>query len=68
MSPTSDFDIPIPNYKTTYVGKDGSRLADISNKDFNAQILKFCRNEILGKDVSPRKSGEADLLKSYSPW
>ncbi|KAF9390467.1 hypothetical protein CPB97_009177 [Podila verticillata] len=49
-------------------GKDGSRLADISNKDFNAQILKFCRNEILGKDVSPRKSGEADLLKSYSPW
>ncbi|KAG0357941.1 hypothetical protein BG005_002930 [Podila minutissima] len=49
-------------------GKDGSRLADISNKDFNSQILKFCRNEILGKDASPRKSGEADLLKSYSPW
>ncbi|KAG0339299.1 hypothetical protein BG004_006877 [Podila humilis] len=52
----------------TLCGKDGSRLADISNKDFNTQILKFCRNEILGKDVLPRKSGDADLLKSYSPW
>ncbi|KAF9416916.1 hypothetical protein BGZ94_010081, partial [Podila epigama] len=49
-------------------GKDGSRLADISNKDFNSQILKFCRSEILGKDIIPRKSGDADLLKSYSPW
>ncbi|KAG0303333.1 hypothetical protein BGZ98_006787, partial [Dissophora globulifera] len=48
-------------------GKTGQRLAAISNKDFNTNIIKFCRTEILGKEI-PKKQGESDLLKSYSPW
>ncbi|KAF9955057.1 hypothetical protein BGZ72_004086 [Mortierella alpina] len=48
-------------------GKNGQRLTTISNKDFNAHVIKYCRSEILNKDI-PKKHGEADLLKSYSPW
>ncbi|KAG0234361.1 hypothetical protein BGX31_004586 [Mortierella sp. GBA43] len=48
-------------------GKTGQRLVSMSNRDFNTNILKFCRGEIIGKDL-PRKQGDGDLLKSYSPW
>ncbi|KAF9986247.1 hypothetical protein BGZ75_002051 [Mortierella antarctica] len=48
-------------------GKSGQRLTTISNKDFNAHVIKYCRSEILNKDI-PKKHGEGDLLKSYSPW
>ncbi|KAF9205542.1 hypothetical protein BGZ49_003876 [Haplosporangium sp. Z 27] len=48
-------------------GKSGQKLATISNRDFNTNILKFCRNEILAKDA-PKKQSDADLLKAYSPW
>ncbi|KAF8937820.1 hypothetical protein BGZ58_002088 [Dissophora ornata] len=48
-------------------GRTGQRLVIMSNRDFNTNILKFCRTEILGKDLQ-KKQGEADLLKSYSPW
>ncbi|KAF9116341.1 hypothetical protein BGX27_003334 [Mortierella sp. AM989] len=48
-------------------GKTGQKLATISNRDFNTNILKFCRNEILAKDA-PKKQSDADLLKAYSPW
>ncbi|KAG0254733.1 hypothetical protein BG011_005543 [Mortierella polycephala] len=48
-------------------GKTGQKLATMSNRDFNGLIIKYCRNEILGKET-PKKQGDADLLKSYSPW
>ncbi|KAF9360792.1 hypothetical protein BGX26_007743 [Mortierella sp. AD094] len=48
-------------------GRTGQKLATISNRDFNTNILKFCRNEILAKDA-PKKQSDADLLKAYSPW
>ncbi|KAF9965129.1 hypothetical protein BGZ70_005357 [Mortierella alpina] len=48
-------------------GKSGQRLTTMSNKDFNAHVIKYCKSEILNKDI-PKKHGEGDLLKSYSPW
>ncbi|KAG0005263.1 hypothetical protein BGZ65_011584, partial [Modicella reniformis] len=48
-------------------GKTGQKLVTMSNRDFNSNILKFCRNEILGKEL-PKKQSDTDLLKSYSPW
>ncbi|KAI1315202.1 hypothetical protein EDD11_001140 [Mortierella claussenii] len=48
-------------------GKTGQKLTTISNRDFNANILKYSRNEILGKEA-PKKQSDADLLKAYSPW
>ncbi|KAF9184663.1 hypothetical protein BGZ51_003206 [Haplosporangium sp. Z 767] len=48
-------------------GKAGQKLAAMSNRDFNGLIIKYCRNEILGKET-PKRQGDADLLKSYSPW
>ncbi|CAO3567705.1 unnamed protein product [Mortierella alpina] len=48
-------------------GKNGQRLTTMSNKDFNAHVIKYCKSEILNKDI-PKKHGEGDLLKSYSPW
>ncbi|KAG0369575.1 hypothetical protein BGZ54_009551 [Gamsiella multidivaricata] len=48
-------------------GKTGQKLTTMSNRDFNNNVLKFCRSEILGKEI-PKKQGDAELLKSYSPW
>ncbi|KAF9439193.1 hypothetical protein BGZ76_009365 [Entomortierella beljakovae] len=48
-------------------GRNGQKLPSITNRDFNTNILKFCRNEILAKDA-PKKQSDADLLKAYSPW
>lgn len=48
-------------------GKLGQKLSAMNNRDFNSNILKFCRGEILSKEM-PKKQGDGDLLKSYSPW
>ncbi|KAF9909938.1 hypothetical protein EC991_007741 [Linnemannia zychae] len=48
-------------------GKTGQKLAVMSNKDFNNNIIKLVRGEIQNVRELPKKS-DADLLKSYSPW
>ncbi|KAG0293742.1 hypothetical protein BGZ96_002384 [Linnemannia gamsii] len=48
-------------------GKTGQKLATMSNKDFNNNIIKLVRGEIQNVRELPKKS-DADLLKSYSPW
>ncbi|KAF9135211.1 hypothetical protein BGW39_004143 [Mortierella sp. 14UC] len=48
-------------------GKTGQKLAVMSNKDFNNNIIKLVRGEMQNVRELPKKS-DADLLKSYSPW
>ncbi|KAF9155537.1 hypothetical protein BG015_009513 [Linnemannia schmuckeri] len=47
--------------------KTGQKLATMSNKDFNNNIIKLVRGEIQNVRDLPKKS-DAELLKSYSPW